>query len=136
MSASERRASYEVILLAVLPDDGIAIEGQPDGSCGCYWCRAADDWRAIACASVRLLTSGVDPLETALDGSEEPRQLTWRDRDLLCSLFAAPIVKLRGAAEFMDGRHRVHALRMAGAEWCVVYTGRGERPDQEAGQRA
>lgn len=107
VSEQEERASYEVVELARLPDDGIAhdVPGHP-GSCGCWHCEG--DWPAIAAAAVDYLEAGGDPLDgyVALAKAHLPRQA---DRAWLLSLFVDPIICGRDDERFTNGRHRVHA---------------------------
>lgn len=64
LTDEERRASYEAIELAALPEDGIEREPAPWWStrpCGCYHCRGG--WHRIAALSVEVLGRGMDPLD-------------------------------------------------------------------------
>ena len=128
----EARNSFEVVRVADLPPVNrgdipiVAADGKP---CGCYWCQW--DWRAIAAASVRIFEEGIDPLDhDAVVERAEQLGLSVDECAWLSSLFnpGAGIIVLRGCGQFTNGMHRTHALRMAGVERCVVYTGRGELP--------
>jgi hypothetical protein len=135
ISDDEVRASFEVVRVADLPAVSradipvVSAEGKP---CGCYWCEP--DWRAIAAVSVQILEEGTDPLDhNALSTRAEELGLSADERGWLHGLFSpgAAIIVLRDSRQFMNGMHRIHALRMAGVERCVVYTGRGELPYEE-----
>lgn len=97
-----------------------------DGRCGCDWCRGSD-WPKIAAASVAILESGIDPLhEEAVAELGQAFGLSDEDLGWLLSLFSPRdgIVHLRDCGQFTNGMHRTHALRMAGVERVVVYTGK------------
>jgi hypothetical protein len=131
----EARASFEVVRIEDLPPINRAdIQTVPSdhGACGCYWCQA--DWRAIAAASVTIFEEGIDPLDNAAIDERGIALGLGRDEcGWLLSLFSPTnaIVVLRESKQFTNGMHRTHALRAAGAERCVVYTGRGEIPYDE-----
>jgi len=131
----EARASFEVVNLEDLPPvDRSDIEVVPsfERPCGCYWCQA--DWKAIAAASITILGEGIDPLDdAAIERRAEELGLTVDDRGWLLTLFSATnaIIVLRESKQFTNGMHRMHALRLAGVERCVVYTGKGEAPYEE-----
>ena len=135
ISDDEARASFEVVRVDDLPPvDRPDIKVVPNANrpCGCYWCRP--DWRAIAPASVTIFEEGIDPLDLAAIESRarelglDPECLGW-----LRSLFSPSegIVVLSDSHTFTNGMHRTHALRMAGVDRCVIYTGKGELPYEE-----
>jgi hypothetical protein len=132
ITEDEERASFEVLDVGSLPPidrDDIKIVPAADRPCGCYWCEA--DWALIAACSVTILEEGVDPLDRVAVATRG-RELGVAEEDVgwLISLFSPhnAIVVLRDSHQFTNGMHRTHALRMAGVERCVVYTGRGELP--------
>jgi hypothetical protein len=127
ISDEEMRGSFEVVRLEDLPPDGIEVVPSVDQACGCHWCEA--DWPAIANTAVAILEAGIDPLNDAAIHSHS-EALGWRENGWLQSLFnpTQAIIVLRDSQQFTNGRHRTHALRVAGVERCVVYTGRGEMP--------
>ena len=132
ISDDEARASFEVVRVADLPPidrADISVVPADDRPCGCYWCEA--DWRAIADAAVRIFEEGIDPLDhDAVLTRAEELGLPADERGWLVGLFSPTqaIIELRGCGQFTNGMHRTHALRIAGVERCVVYTGRGELP--------
>jgi hypothetical protein len=80
---------------------------------------------------VRLQRPGVDPLDhNGILARATELGLTSDERGWLIGLFSPTqaITVLRDSGQFTNGMHRTHALRMAGVERCVVYTGRGELP--------
>jgi hypothetical protein len=135
ISEDEERASFEVVRVDDLPSvdrDDIPIVPSGERPCGCYWCKW--DWQAIADAAVAIFEGGVDPLDhEAIWARAEQAGLDAESGLLLLTLFTPTqaIIVLRGSGQFTNGMHRTHALRMAGAERCVVYTGRGELPYDE-----
>lgn len=132
ISEGEERDSFEVVRVDDLPPidrDDIQRVPSTDRPCGCYWCRW--DWQTIATASVTILEEGVDPLDdAAIESRANDLGLDAESRGLLLTLFSPiqAIIVLRGSQQFTNGMHRTHALRMAGVERCVVYTGKGELP--------
>jgi len=129
LSDDEQRASFEVVELSLLPPDRIERETPKPGSgrtCGCFHCRR--EWRRIAAVSVEVLEQGVDPLDREAVLAYAASSLSGdRDRLCLCSLFSDPIVVSPGEEVFTNGRHRTHAMRMAGVERAAIYTKAGER---------
>jgi hypothetical protein len=130
LSDDEARASFEVVQLEDLPPVNRAdIPHIPsdDRPCGCYWCQA--NWKAIADGSVTILEEGIDPLDPlAIDARAEELGLDLESRGWLLTLFSPvdAIIVLRNSQQFTNGMHRTHALRLAGVDRCVVYTGTGE----------
>ncbi len=132
ISDEEARGSFEVVRVEDLPPvdrEDIQVVLSPDRSCGCYWCQA--DWAAIARAAVTIFEASIDPLDQEAVGTRA-KELGLNADDLgwLLGLFdpVDGIVVLRDSKQFTNGMHRTHALRMAGVDQCVVYTGRGELP--------
>jgi hypothetical protein len=118
---AERRASYEVISLAALPDDGV----DHPAACGCDFC--VSDWPLIADAAVTALTSGIDPLDLeAIEVQVAADVADDRDRSFVLSLFYDPIVVAPGDEFFTNGRHRTYAMRRHGVSRAVIYTAAGE----------
>lgn len=121
------RASFEVVCLSELPPTPSAeLRPSKRGAC-CLHCEA--DWPRIAAAAVQWLESGSDPLDYA--GIERHAQGLGLDHESirwLDSLFRPSwaICWLCRSGQLVNGRHRLHALRAAGVERCVVYTGKGE----------
>jgi hypothetical protein len=129
----EARASFELVRVDDLPPvdrPDIPVVHTDDGRpCGCDWCQ--HNWRKIAAASVTIFEEGVDPLDRdAIDARAGELGLANDERGLLLTLFSPTdaIIELRHCGQYTNGMHRVHALRMAGVEVCVVYTGKGEAP--------
>ena len=126
----EARASFEVVRVADLPPvDRADIQVRPtvDRACGCDYCEP--DWRLIARASVVILEEGIDPLDpVAIDARARELELDASCRRWLLSLFSpvSGIIVLGDSETFTNGMHRTHALRMAGVDRCVIYTGKGE----------
>jgi hypothetical protein len=83
------------------------------------------DWRAIAAASVELLTR-LDPRADRDDVLREASRLLpeGSDRDELTFLFFDPIIWSPEAPSVTNGQHRTCALKAADAPECVVVTGR------------
>lgn len=129
LTKAEQRASFEVLALDELPAIvGVELRPSKHGAC-CLHCEA--DWPRIAGAAVQWLESGRDPLDrTAIERHARRLGLDVDSTRWLLSLFKPwdAIVWLRRGGQFVNGQHRLHALRAAGVERCVVYTGRGERP--------
>jgi hypothetical protein len=130
LTDEERRASYEAIDLARLPDDGIECEPARWWStrpCGCRHCRG--DWRRIAVLSVEVLARGIDPLDFDAIRAFSRQKLRWSRRDCgwLLSLFCDPVVVAPTDESYTNGRHRVHAMRLARVKMAVIYTKAGER---------
>jgi len=125
LTDDELRRSFEVVPVSDLPStDGLELVPSDRDAC-CAHCEA--DWPQVADVAVAWLESGGDPLDLAgLDRRARDAQLGADELDALWSLFADPITWFRGRDRYVNGRHRVHALRAAGVERCVVYTGRGE----------
>ena len=125
----EARESFEVVRLDDLPPtDDIELSPSETDAC-CYHCEA--DWRRIGPAAVAILRAGVDPLDrNAIVAAAKELGLDAPARGWLLTLFSTidAIIVLRQSPRFTNGRHRVHALRAADVDECVVYTGRGERP--------
>ena len=132
ISEEEERASFEVVRLADLPPvdrADIAVVPAAGRPCGCYWCES--NWQSIAAVAVRIFEEGVDPLDhNGILARATELGLTSDERGWLIGLFSPTqaITVLRDSGQFTNGMHRTHALRMAGVERCVVYTGRGELP--------
>jgi hypothetical protein len=83
------------------------------------------DWRAIAAASVELLTR----LDSQADHDDVLREASrllpeGPDRDELAFLFFDPIIWSPEAPSVTNGQHRTCALKAADAPECVVVTGR------------
>lgn len=86
------------------------------------------DWRAIAAASVELL-SRLGPQADHDDVCREASRLLPEgpDRDELTFLFFDPIIWSPEAPSVTNGQHRTCALKAADAPECVVVTRRGFR---------
>jgi len=111
-----------VVELASLPPDGMPIAPTAGRPCGCDVCLAADDWPLIARVAVEYLEQGGDPRDhEAIDaavrraGLDPGERAGWHVGDL----FDLPI-EVDGCGEWVNGRHRTHALRMAGAARTVT----------------
>jgi hypothetical protein len=110
-----------VVPLDSLPPDGIDHEPVQGRVCGCAVCLAADDWRVIAHAAVECVENGAGPHDfTAIvatvkrNGLDQGARGGWHVGDML----GDPIV-VHGE-EYLNGRHRTHACRVAGADHIVV----------------
>lgn len=132
----QRRNSYEMVELALLPPDGVEpVPPLGRRPCGCYYCRGS--WRRIAELSVDILAQGIDPLDgDAIAAASARRLRTKRDQVWLKSLFSDPIIVAPGEEAFTNGRHRTHAMRIDGVERAVVYTKAGERRRRKGTARA
>ena len=78
-----------------------------------------------------IFEEGIDPLDAeTVELRGEALGLEGDDLGWLLSLFSPVdgIIVLRDSRQFTNGMHRTHALRMAGVDRCLVYTGRGELP--------
>jgi hypothetical protein len=128
----EARKSFEIVEVSSLPPidrNDIKVVPSDDRVCGCHWCDG--DWMTIAAASVQILEEGIDPLDQdAVVARAEALGVSDRDLRWLASLFSPTdgIVHLRDCGQFTNGTHRARALRMAGVQHVVVYTGKGELP--------
>ena len=125
----EIRRSFEVVSLDDLPPDDLEVEIElaHAASCVCAWCSV--DWLVIAEASIAILESGVDPLDSdAVHAMASELGLSGGERNWTESLFCPTeaIAVLKNTSYFTNGRHRTHVLRRAGVERAVVYTGRAE----------
>lgn len=78
----------------------------------------AVDWRAVADESVRILEGSPSAGEDELITLARSTQLPDRERRLLVSLFAEPVLVHEDS--FGDGQHRGCALRFSGASRAVV----------------
>ena len=131
LSDDEKRSSFEILWVHDLPPidrDDIRIVPSLLRRCGCHHCKG--NWPKISRVAVEILEAGIDPLDhDAIVARAHQARLNARDRGWLYSLFypSEAITVLRGSREYTNGMHRVHALRVAGVDRCVVYTGRGER---------
>lgn len=132
ISDDETRASFEIVHVDDLPPvdrPDIGVVPAADRPCGCYSCQP--DWQAIARASVTILEEGIDPLDAAaIESRAQELDLDPECRRWLHDLFSPSqaIIVLRDSRTFTNGMHRTHALRMAGVDRCVIYTGKGELP--------
>ncbi len=80
------------------------------------------DWQKVAALSVAVLARVQEGQrrDKALEQISRRFKLTDRDQIELFFLFADPIHWGFGADQLGNGQHRVCALRMAGAEFCIV----------------
>jgi hypothetical protein len=116
ISDEEKRASFEIVELSTLPAAPKDLDVLPG------------DWFSIAAAAVAYVEDGGNPLDgRAVNAFARARLAQSADRSELFRLFADPIVYGRGDMGFTNGRHRVHVMRLAGVERCVIYTKAGER---------
>jgi len=92
------------------------------------------DWRAIAAASVELLTR-LDPQADRDDVQREASRLLPEgpDRDELIFLFFDPIIWSPEAPSVTNGQHRTCALKAANAPECAVVTRRGFQAEVRPG---
>ena len=110
----ERRA-YRVVELISLPDTGLA-EADLDG-----WHGRGVDWQAVSQAAVDALTSGLDPVDReAVESATQWKKLATRDREWAKQLLTQPICLYAVSRRWVDGRHRVEAMRVASVRRCVV----------------
>jgi hypothetical protein len=106
------RAAFGIQPLASLPRTGVDIAG---------WDGAGVDWRSVADVAVELMNAHVDPLD-----EDEVRRLVVaaklrrNDREWAIQLFTNPIGIYAESRNWVDGRHRVEAMRQAGVEMCVL----------------
>jgi hypothetical protein len=106
------RAAFCIRPLVSLPDTEVDIDG---------WHGAEVDWRSVANVAVEIMNADVDPLD-----HEEIRrrvlaaQLRRRDRGWAEQLFTNPIGIHAGSGRWVDGRHRIEAMRRAGVGMCVL----------------
>lgn len=122
--------SFEVIEVSSLPNTDRAnrmLQASEDRLCGCRYCAA--DWSRISSTSVAVLESGIDlGDQEAINAYAANLGLEDEDLGWLLSLFGSePITYIREPDQhvFSEGRHRVHALRVAGAERVAICTNRG-----------
>lgn len=118
----ERRelASFEVVDLEELPATDAELAERYGKA----------DWPAIASLAIELLEEEVSPHDDKTIRARGTAALTNEGCGLLQSLFFAPIAIPREASAFINGRHRIAAMRAAGVRRCVVHTDRGHAFDQ------
>jgi hypothetical protein len=106
------RAAFCVRPLASLPDSDVDIAG---------WHGAGVDWRSVAKVAAEIMNAQVDPLD---DEEIRRRVLAARlrkdDREWAIQLFTNAIGVYAGSGRWVDGRHRIEAMRQAGVLECVL----------------
>lgn len=106
------RAAFCIRPLASLPDAGVDIVG---------WHGADVDWRSVANVAVEILNADVDPLDhEAIRRCVLAAKLRKSDREWAIELFTNPIGIYAGSRRWVDGRHRIEAMRQAGVVVCVL----------------
>jgi hypothetical protein len=107
----ERRA-FRVVQLSSLPITDIDLVG---------WPGADVDWKTAAAVAVQVFNAGIDPIDRdAIERAVNQRQTRKRDREWIIDLFRDPIAIYAKSRRWSNGRHRVEAMRRAGASECVV----------------
>jgi len=107
----ERRA-FRVVQLSSLPITDIDLVD---------WPGAEVDWKTAAAVAVQVLNVGIDPIDRdAIERAVNQRQIRKRDREWIIDLFRDPIAIYAESWRWSNGRHRVEAMRRAGASECVV----------------
>ena len=120
LSDDERQGSFEIVALNSLPDVPQDLEVPPG------------DWMSIAKVSVEFIAAGGNPLDVyAVNAFARNRLSQENDRFELYRLFTDEIVCGHDDNGFTNGRHRVHAMRLAGVERYVIYTKSGKRTPYE-----
>ncbi len=110
--AGEERArdEFQIVHLAALRRTDVSVERRYRGQ----------RWREIAAAACAAFRSGVDPLDDEQLLRIAKKTLPSKiDRHGFMSLFTTPIC-MGESGSYINGRHRVEAMREAGVVECVV----------------
>jgi hypothetical protein len=106
------RQAFRVVTLGELPATGVTVVD---------WPLRNADWYTIARTAVDVLGSGVDPMDRdAVQELVSRCDLVQSTSDHVMVTFTNPIAMYDVSRQWVNGRHRVQAMREAGAERCVL----------------
>jgi hypothetical protein len=106
------RASMQIVALDDLPPTDVELPSSYRDA----------NWAQVAEFAEQLLRSGIDPLNRDAVRRETKRRLAdLGDAGWVLSLFFDPIVVSLESKQYTNGRHRTHAMRLAGVRTCVIH---------------